>query len=148
VPAAAHDAAQSSAPLVFAPLARRAVSLVYEALLVAALLWCAALIFGVIESALAARHARGVFQIYLVLVSGSYFVWQWAHGGQTLPMKTWRVRLVTCTGERVSARAASARYLVALAGALAVGSGFLWALVDRDGQFLHDRLVGTRIVRC
>jgi uncharacterized RDD family membrane protein YckC len=24
--------------------------------------------------------------------------------------------------------------------------GLLWALVDRDRQFLHDRLAGTRLV--
>jgi uncharacterized RDD family membrane protein YckC len=31
-------------------------------------------------------------------------------------------------------------------GGLAAGLGFAWALVDRDGQFLHDRLAGTALV--
>lgn len=40
------------------------------------------------------------------------------------------------------------RYLVALAGSLLFGAGFLWALLDGDRQFLHDRLAGTRIINC
>jgi uncharacterized RDD family membrane protein YckC len=133
--------------LVPAPLLRRALSLVYEALILAALLWCAALLYGVIESRLAATHLRALFQAYLALVAGIYFVWQWTHGGQTLPMKTWRMRLVTRSGEPVSPRQGSARYLVAMAGLLVLGLGFFWALIDRERQFLHDRVVGTRIVR-
>jgi uncharacterized RDD family membrane protein YckC len=132
---------------VLAPLGRRLLSLIYEALLLAALLWCAALLFGAIEIEAASIHARALFQAYLVLVTGAYFTWQWTHGGQTLPMKTWRLRLVTVLGEAPGRRLAWLRYAIAFAGALAGGLGFLWALVDRDRQFLHDRLAGTRVVR-
>jgi len=38
------------------------------------------------------------------------------------------------------------RYVLATLGLFALGLGFLWALVDRDRQFLHDRLAGTAIV--
>jgi uncharacterized RDD family membrane protein YckC len=130
-----------------APVGRRFLSLIYEALLLAALVWCAGLLFGAIEIEAASTHARALFQAYLVLVTGTYFTWQWTHGGQTLPMKTWRLRLVSVSGGAVGARLAWLRYAIALAGTLAGGSGFLWALVDRDRQFLHDRLAGTRVVR-
>ncbi|MFN9122921.1 MAG: RDD family protein, partial [bacterium] len=39
------------------------------------------------------------------------------------------------------------RYLLAWPSVLAAGAGLAWALVDRDRQFLHDRLAGTRLVR-
>lgn len=39
------------------------------------------------------------------------------------------------------------RYRFALAGALLLGAGFLWALIDREGLFLHDRLAGTKIIK-
>jgi uncharacterized RDD family membrane protein YckC len=42
---------------------------------------------------------------------------------------------------------ALARYLLAVWGVMLAGIGFWWAFVDRDGQFLHDRLAGTRIFR-
>jgi uncharacterized RDD family membrane protein YckC len=111
------------------------------------MLWCAALPFQMIEASLEASHARPLFQAYLVLVCGVYFVAQWARGGQTLPMKTWRLRLVAADGSALSVRQAALRYVVALAGMLLAGVGFLWALFDRDHQFLHDRLARTRIVR-
>jgi uncharacterized RDD family membrane protein YckC len=140
-------AARAQRPPLLAPLPRRFLSLVYETLLLAALLWCAALLFGAIEIEAASSHGRALFQAYLLLVTGTYFTWQWTHGGQTLPMKTWRLRLVSVSGGAIGARLAWLRYAIALAGTLAGGIGFLWALADRDRQFLHDRLAGTRVVR-
>jgi uncharacterized RDD family membrane protein YckC len=62
-------------------------------------------------------------------------------------MKTWRMRLVTRESAPLSLRHAAIRFVFAVPGALLLGSGFLWALVDREGLFLHDRLAGTKIVR-
>ena len=62
-------------------------------------------------------------------------------------MKTWRVGLLSADGTPVDFRRALARFLYAAAGTLLAGAGFIWALADRDRQFLHDRLAGTRIVR-
>jgi uncharacterized RDD family membrane protein YckC len=36
--------------------------------------------------------------------------------------------------------------VLAALGFFALGMGFLYALVDRDRQFLHDRLAGTAII--
>jgi uncharacterized RDD family membrane protein YckC len=56
------------------------------------------------------------------------------------------MRLVTQYGDALTLRQASLRYVLASAGLLLLGVGFLWALVDPERQFLHDRLGGTRIV--
>ena len=61
-------------------------------------------------------------------------------------MKTWRIRVEAADGGPVRPGQAARRYLFAWAGAAALGIGFLWALLDRDGQYLHDRLAGTRLV--
>ena len=126
-------------------LPRRLAALSYEALLLVAVLWLAGLLFSLPELNL--PHVRFVYQLYLVLVAGAYFVWQWVHGGQTLPMKTWRLRLVGRNGGTVTWRQAWLRYVLALAGLAALGLGFAWALFERDGLFLHDRIAGTRIIR-
>lgn len=126
---------------------RRFSSLFYEALLLVAMLWLAGLGFGLVENALGLAHERVVFQLYLVIVAGAYFVWQWVRGGQTLPMKTWRLRLVSGDGGPLSVRQAILRYLAALAGLALFGVGFVWALADRERSFLHDRIAGTRILR-
>ena len=129
-----------------ASLARRALALVYEALLLTALFLVAALPYVLVTHTADAIVARPLFQVYLIAIAAAYFVWQWHRGGQTLPMKTWRMRIVTRAGAPLGLRHALARFLFALAGCALAGAGFLWALVDRDGQFLHDRLAGTKII--
>jgi uncharacterized RDD family membrane protein YckC len=61
-------------------------------------------------------------------------------------MKTWRIRIVRWDGGRVGVARAVHRYLLAWLSLAALGAGFIWALFDRDRQFLHDRLAGTAIV--
>jgi uncharacterized RDD family membrane protein YckC len=134
------------APAATAHLARRLGSMCYEILLLAAILFAAGWIFLAIERLLPAALARALFQLYLLVVCGVYFVYCWSHSGQTLPMKTWRIRVMTREGGMLSTRRATLRYLLALAGIALAGVGFWWALFDRDGQFLHDRLAGTRII--
>ena len=129
-----------------ASLARRLLALAYEALLLAALLLAAALPFVTMMHAADAIATRPVFQLYLIAVAAVYFVLQWRRGGQTLPMKTWRLRVVTRAGTPLGLNHALRRFVFALAGCAAAGAGFLWALVDREGLFLHDRLAGTKII--
>jgi uncharacterized RDD family membrane protein YckC len=141
---AGERGAQPEAPA--ASFARRACALVYEALVLCVLFLAAAVPFVAITHGADAFVTRPLFQAYLVAVAASYFVWQWRRGGQTLPMKTWRLRIVTQAGAALSLRHASTRFLFALAGCVLAGAGFLWALVDREGLFLHDRLAGTKII--
>jgi uncharacterized RDD family membrane protein YckC len=112
-----------------------------------AVLWAAGLLHTAIVQYFSLIPSRLEFQMYLGLIAGVYFVAQWSRGGQTLPMKTWGLRLQRADGGAVNVSRALLRYLVALIGAALLGIGFLWALVDRDRQFLHDRIAGTRIIR-
>lgn len=140
-------ATPGSSPLPTAGLRRRLASLVYELLLAFAMAFMAGLLFYGAASERLSGPTRHLFQAYLLAVLGVYFVWCWRRGGQTLPMKTWKLRLVSCDGGAVSVRLACVRYLLACVSVALAGAGFLWALFDRDGQFLHDRIAGTRIVR-
>ena len=145
MPAHASSGASDHA-LLEAPLKRRAASLFYEALLLTAVLWCASLPLTVIQARFGVVPLRLVYQLYLCVVAGIYFVWHWTRSGQTLAMKTWRVKLVSRSGRSITVRQALLRYVGAVLGLSLFGVGFLWALVDRDRAFLHDRLAGTRIV--
>jgi uncharacterized RDD family membrane protein YckC len=83
--------------------------------------------------------------INVIAALGLYFVWLWHRNGQTLAMQTWRIRVVTVTdGQPPSIQRAIARYLLAWPS-IVLMVGLIWALFDRDRQFLHDRLAGTRI---
>jgi uncharacterized RDD family membrane protein YckC len=83
---------------------------------------------------------------HLFLVMGIYFVWYWRHGGQTLAMQTWKLKLVSADGSPASLGQLCLRYFLSWPSLLFYGAGLLWVLFDRDRQFLHDRLAGTRIV--
>jgi uncharacterized RDD family membrane protein YckC len=98
---------------------------------------------------------------------GAYCTWLWSGRRRTLPMQTWQLRLRTADGGEVGPARAAGRYLAWWLGpALAVAAylalrpyglgrwalallalNYAWALVDRDRQFLHDRLARTQLVR-
>lgn len=124
---------------------RRLASLFYDFLLLSAVLFVAGFVVVGLLPDVHAGLPRLVFQAYLLLVSGLYFTWFWRRG-QTLAMKTWHIRLVDTSGRAVGFRQAWLRYALAATGLFLFGFGFLWALWDRDRQFLHDRLAGTRLV--
>ena len=124
---------------------RRLASMIYEMLLLAAVLFIAGFVFTAVFRPPLHPVLRYAFQFYLLLVMAAYFIWYWLHGGQTLPMKTWRLRVVNADGRPLGLKQACLRFAYALIG-IALGFGILWALFDRDRQFWHDRMAGTRIV--
>lgn len=127
-------------------LSKRLACLVYELLILLALWLAVGFPFVGLTQGLDPVWVRPLFQGYLLLVTGGYFTWFWTHGGQTLPMKTWRLRLVTQDGASLSYGLAWSRFVLAVAGGLLFGLGFFWALFDRERQFLHDRLLHTRLI--
>jgi uncharacterized RDD family membrane protein YckC len=115
--------------------------MLYEAILLSAVAFFAASAFHFASAGAPLEGAlRLALQLLLVAVFAAYFLWSWLRGGQTLAMKTWRVRLVGVTPGK-----ALARFLLALV-LVPTGVSIVWALLDRDRQFLHDRLAGTRLV--
>ena len=134
----------ASAPGRNAGLGRRCLSLIYEALLLCAVLFLAALVYQTLFGQPGGTAGWTGLRATLVLAMGVYFVPQWMYG-QTLPMKTWRLRLERPDGSRLTLARALARYLLALLSCFLLGLGFIWAILDREHQFLHDRLADTRI---
>jgi len=124
----------------------RLLSTVYEALLAFAVAFLAGLAFRGAAQGQLTGGTRLLFQVYLFLVLGIYFSWCWSRG-RTLPMQTWRMRIVRRDGAPVEVARAVLRYALAWISTMTLGAGFLWAWIDRDRQFLHDRLAGTRIVK-
>ncbi len=127
-------------------ISRRLASGVYELLILAAVVLIATFPFLAILGDATVGWKRHLLQAWVLSVVGAYLVGFWTRGGQTLAMKTWRIRLVRDDGGAVGTARAVHRYLLAVLGTAALGLGFLWALFDRDRQFLHDRLAGTALV--
>ncbi len=156
---------------------RRLAASLYEALLLAALALVVGLVLLPLIGpaattasqllALPRPAARAISFACLFAAIGAYCIWLWSGGRRSLPMRTWGLVLTTATGGSVSPRLAALRYLAVWTGpACAVAAylalrpyghrrwavallaiNYVWALVDRDGRFLHDRLAGTRLMR-
>lgn len=85
-------------------------------------------------------------QLYLLISPGIFFCWFWTHGGQTLGMRSWRVKLLDTKGAPVTLKLSLIRFCAAVLSLLPLGLGYIWVMFDRDGLAWHDRLSGTRLV--
>jgi uncharacterized RDD family membrane protein YckC len=125
---------------------RRLVCLLYEALVVFSILIIGFLLPQIVLSGFGwGIGPRGLW-LHVTVLLMVYFVWCWLNGGQTLPMKTWKLRLVDADGSPLRPLQAVLRYLIAWPSVLFFGIGLLWAIFDKDHLFLHDRLAGTKVV--
>lgn len=143
--------------------------MVYEAFLLTAVEALAVFIFIFATGNRQEPGYRAGLMVFLFLVTAAYFIHSWSGSGFTLAMKTWRIKVVKVGCAKVPFRNAAIRYLLAwgwFAPALAVGALLdlhhvkewaltlaiglaAWALtafLDKDRQFLHDRIAGTRLI--
>lgn len=87
------------------------------------------------------------FQLTLLAVFVLFFCGFWTHGGQTLGMLAWKIRVERTDGSPLRWRDALLRLLASFVSLIPLGLGYLWCLVDRDKRSWHDRLSRTRVVR-
>jgi uncharacterized RDD family membrane protein YckC len=137
---------------VSAGFGRRFAALIYDALLLIALLMiytAAAVAFTRGHAAVSRASAGGWFHAYrageLGIVAGYYIV-NWTRSGQTLGMLAWRLRVVSDRGGPVSAGAAVLRFLCGFLAWPPAALGVLWLYLDPDHLAVHDRLSRTRVL--
>ncbi len=126
-------------------LARRFGAIIYDSLLVLALLFLATLPFIGARGGESVEPGTPLHQITLLLVAYVFFVGFWSGYGRTLGMQSWRLRIETADGAKPSYAASSLRFFAAVFSWLPVGLGFWWQLWDADGLTWHDRISGTRL---
>lgn len=150
-------------------LARRLAAFVYEGVLLFGVVMIAGLVYSGLTQQRHALQGRVGMMLFLFMVLGLYFTWFWSHGGQTVAMKAWHLRLLGADGRPVSPLRAAVRYLLSwlwflpataavyaaglhgkgetsvalLAGVLAYAA-LAWLRPDR--QYWHDVVSGTRLV--
>lgn len=93
---------------------RRLLSMVYDSLLLGAVIFIAYAIFMPIGKSAGIEAGHPITSIYLLSVIFLFNAWFWTHGGQTLGMKTWRIKLIHDNGQKISWAQALLRYLCAL----------------------------------
>lgn len=135
-----------------AGLLRRLGALLYDSLLLAAVLMIATALFLPLTGGEAITSAgsprllrwayRGVLMGLVVLFYGSF----WTRRGQTLGMASWRLRIEREDGGLLNWGDVLRRLAAALLSLVPAGLGWLWILVDPGKRAWHDRLSRTRVV--
>ncbi|OYY94746.1 MAG: hypothetical protein B7Y41_04010 [Hydrogenophilales bacterium 28-61-23] len=127
-------------------LRRRLACNLYESMLLIAVLFVATFpLVGVVQR-MSPEFGTNLLRVYLVMVSGIYFTLFWRKG-QTLAMKTWRIRLLAENGQRPSTFQVWLRFFLACLNLALLGTGWWAALIRKDKQFLQDHFSGTRLDR-
>lgn len=152
-----------------APLARRLAAFTYEGVLLFGLVMAVGALYSVTVGQRHGLQGREGMMAAQFVSLGIYFMWFWTHGGQTLAMRTWQIRLLDTAGGPISLWQALMRFLLSwlwfmpawliawlagwheskhLFGAMLVWGLFyigLSRLLPRQ-QFLHDLICGTRLI--
>lgn len=132
-------------------LLRRLATMTYDLMLLAGLLVIAALVFTIAaQSLIGTDLTRGLprflFQLYLLAVILTYYIYFWTGGRQTLGMRAWRTQLLRNDGDPLTLADALRRLAYASLTLAPAAVGLWWALFDRDGLTWYDRLSRTRPV--
>ncbi len=90
----------------------------------------------------AVRHWS--YKVFLLLIAFFFFDGFWRHGGQTLGMRAWRIRVEGMNSEDVTFKQSLHRFL---AGLFAFGFTLLYMYGNASQLALHDKLSKTRIIR-
>lgn len=159
------ERAQGPAPT----LIRRLAAFLYEGVVLFGVLMTVGAIYSIGTNQTHGLHGRNGMQAVVFLVLALYFIWFWTHGGQTLAMRSWQLRLVSSNGQPVSLKQALIRFMWSwiwfipslavawLAGwhqsKLLYGPLIGWAIVyallstlHPKKQFWHDEFSGTRLI--
>ncbi len=130
---------------------RRFAALIYDALLLAALvlIFTTALVMLLARAPIVPETAGFWAYVYrgaLLAIIVAYYVMNWTRSGQTLGMRAWRLRAVDAQGKRMTLRTALLRYLCGVLAWPPAALGVLWLYVDNEHLAIHDRLSHTRVV--
>ena len=128
-----------------AGMMRRLAAMFYDTLLLLAVL-LVAIALALMLSQGAFTYHNPFFRTLIFLLCLFFYVWFWLHGGQTLGLRTWRMRVQGLHGEPVTLWRAVLRFMFAIPSLAVGGLGFFSMLVDPDRMTLYDRLSGTRTV--
>lgn len=167
----ATTASETNAAASVPSILRRVATIPYEGLLLLALLLIASFPIAGLKGYTLNGIPHLIYQLYLLLITAGYFGWLWTHGGQTLPMKTWRFKVVNRNGAPLIIVEALKRFAITVVFFAPAAAGLVllffparvnlaitmwmflpmiatiwWAKFDHERQFLHDRLSGTMLV--
>lgn len=117
----------------------------YDLILVIALFFVATAILLPFNQGEAIRSTL-IFPLYLLGVSFLFYGWFWTHGGQTLGLRAWKLRIVNHNQEDISWKQSFIRYITACCSWSILGLGIFWRLWQKDSKTWHDLSSKSNII--
>ena len=130
----------------FVTIWRRSASILYDSLLVLAILIIMSIpffSFNLEEN----FSLKIIVQIYYYLITQYFFVWFWVNNEGTLGMKTWKIKIVSEDGNKITYKEAIIRFNTAILSFIFFGLGFLISFLRKDKKCLHDFISKTVLVK-
>ena len=125
---------------------RRSASILYDSLLVLAILIIMSIpffSFNLEEN----FSLKIIVQIYYYLITQYFFVWFWVNNEGTLGMKTWKIKIVSEDGNKITYKEAIIRFNTAILSFIFFGLGFLISFLRKDKKCLHDFISKTVLIK-
>ena len=141
------DIDQSNFPAV--GLFRRLMAIFYDIFLLTAILFLATALVNATNSGEAIDQEKNYIfflDIYLGSIIFFYFGWFWTHGGQTLGMKTWKIKLIDKNSQFIGWKQVVIREMTAVISWLFLGLGFIWSIFDKNKRSWHDITSKTTLI--
>ena len=126
-----------------ASLIKQFAAMLYDSLLIFAILFVAAAI-ALLFNRGEAIEASPMFNFYLVFIVFCFYAWFWHKSGQTLGMRVWKIRIVSEFGGNPSWGISFLRLGFALLSLACLGLGYIWRLFRP--YTWHDKLSQTSII--
>jgi len=127
-----------------ASLTRRLLALVYDLLLVLGVLFVVSAVAVALNKGERVTHP--IYYLSLLLTTFVFFGWFWTHGGQTLGMRTWKIKITADQGGELTWKQSAVRFIAAIVALVPMGLGLLWMLIDSQKLAWHDKFSSTRVV--
>jgi uncharacterized RDD family membrane protein YckC len=150
-PVGTHHWHCSQSRAMTAGVLRRLGAMLYDLLIVVALMFIVTALFLPLTGGVAITPGDSgalerIYQAALLLVLVLFFCVFWTWRGQTIGMLAWRLRVERSDGSSLTWRDALLRLAGACVSIAALGCGYWWIWIDRERLAWHDRWSRTRVV--
>ena len=139
--------------LMAAPFWRLLLTIIYDTLIVFCVLFVAWQPVPLLDNLQMSQILNLTIRyFYAFLVTFIFFGWFWVHGGQTIGMRAWKIKLLDQRSAvdsliTITWKQALIRYFVALLSWAIFAAGFIWLLFDSRQRSWHDMASSTRLVK-
>jgi uncharacterized RDD family membrane protein YckC len=132
-------------PVLAPGLLRHLAAIIYDLFLLLAVLFVATALILPLNGGAAFSAQQFIYPVYLLIISFLFYGWFWTHGGQTLGLRAWNLKVLTFNQKTLTWKQALLRFVSAIPSWLLFGLGFMWILIDKDHRSWHDNLSGTAL---